>query len=124
MGCVHRCSRIRAGSGRNFCAGSRAIGAKDGVIRSVLFDTKGAAAARERALPQYIESIVVEGRDPDAPPRKLVPLEHRFAQTLLAPSAASAYGLRAPDTRPCMSLASAWNPSFANNFVPLSGCPR
>jgi hypothetical protein len=91
-------------------------------VRSVLFDNKGAEAARARQQPLYVESIVVEGRDPDGPrlPRK--PLEQRFAEALLAPPPSSAVGYRGLDTRPCMSLQSTWN-NIGNSYAPASGCP-
>ncbi|MEO8754431.1 MAG: hypothetical protein ABI624_17310 [Casimicrobiaceae bacterium] len=91
-------------------------------VRSVLFDTKGAEAARARQQPLYVESIVVEGRDPDGrrPPRK--PLEQRFAEALLAPPPSSAMGMRPLDTTPCMSLQSTWN-TIGNSYAPASGCP-
>ncbi len=90
--------------------------------RSVLFDTRSADAARARQQPLYVESIIVEGRDPDGrrPPRK--PLEQRFAEALLAPPPASAMGIRGLDTTPCMSLQSTWN-TIGNSYAPLAGCP-
>lgn len=90
---------------------------------SVVFDKEAANAARQRNDPSYIERIFVEGRDPDAPRAPRKPLEKRFADTLLAPPAAAAVGMRPLDTTPCMSLASTWN-SIGSNFVPTSGCPR
>lgn len=90
--------------------------------RSVLFDIKAADAQRARRQPQYIESIIVEGRDPDAArgPRK--PLEQRFAEVLLRPSPAPAKGGRMFDTTPCMSVQSTWN-NIGNSYAPLIGCP-
>ena len=66
--------------------------------RSVLFDARGAADARVRQHPQYVESIVVEGRDPDGRRPKARPLEQRFADALLAPPPAATAGLRMMDT--------------------------
>lgn len=90
--------------------------------RSVLFDAKAAEAERARQTPLYVERIVVEGRDPDAPRRPARPLEQRFADALLAPPPAASVGLRPLDTRPCMSLPSTWN-NLGSSFVPPSGCP-
>jgi hypothetical protein len=90
--------------------------------RSVLFDAKSADAARARQQPMFVESIIVEGRDPDARRRAPRPLEQRFAEALLAPAASSAMGLRFLDTTPCMSLQSTWN-TIGNSYAPLSGCP-
>ena len=90
--------------------------------RSVLFDARGADASRARQQPLYVESIVVEGRDPDARRRPGKPLEQRFAEVLLAPPPASAMGTRHLVTTPCMSLQSTWN-TIGESYVPLSGCP-
>jgi hypothetical protein len=90
--------------------------------RSVLFDAKGAADARARQRPQYVESIVVEGRDSDGRRPKMKPLEQRFADVLLAPPPAAAAGLRMLDTTPCMSMPSTWN-VLGSSFAPLTGCP-
>ena len=90
--------------------------------RSVLFDAKGAAEARARQWPQYVESIVVEGRDPDGRRPRVKPLEQRFADALLAPPRAAAAGLRMLDTTPCMSMPSTWN-VLGSSFAPLTGCP-
>jgi len=88
--------------------------------RSVVFDHGASDAARLLQRPSYVESIVVEGRDPDA--RKRKPLEQRFAEALLAPPASSV-GLRALDTTPCMSMPSTWN-TIGSSYAPLTGCPR
>ena len=90
--------------------------------RSLVFDAKGADAARTRAQPVFVESIIVEGRDPDARPRRSKSLEQRFADALLAPAPASAMGMRFLDTTPCMSLQSTWN-TIGNSYAPLTGCP-
>jgi hypothetical protein len=90
--------------------------------RSVLFDARGAADARVRQSPQYVESIVVEGRDPDGRRPKARPLEQRFADALLAPPVDGPAGMRRLDTTPCMSLQSTWN-TFGSSFAPLTGCP-
>lgn len=90
--------------------------------RSVLFDTKAAEAERARQTPLYVERIVVEGRDPDAPRRPARSLEQRFADALLAPPPAAAAGLRPLDTTPCMSLQSTWN-TLGSSYAPLTGCP-
>jgi hypothetical protein len=90
--------------------------------RSVLFDGRRASDARVRQSPQYVESIVVEGRDPDGRRPKAKPLEQRFADALLAPPPAAAAGMRSLDTTPCMSLQSTWN-TFGSSFAPLTGCP-
>jgi hypothetical protein len=90
--------------------------------RSVLFDAKRAEEARAREQPVFVESIVVEGRDPDARRRPPKPLEQRFAEALLAPAPSSTAGLRFLDTTPCMSLQSTWN-TIGNSYAPLTGCP-
>ncbi|MFO1303693.1 MAG: hypothetical protein U1F54_08165 [Burkholderiales bacterium] len=90
-------------------------------VRSVVLDVRSAADARARSAPQYVETIVVEGRrDPDAPRRK--PLEVRFAEAL-APRPNPLTGLTPFSDAPCMSLASSWN-NLGDAHVPLSGCPR
>ncbi len=88
--------------------------------RSSAFDK--VAAERLRDTPVYIERLVIEGRDPDAARRKAKPLEARFADSLNAPPAAGAVGLRPLDTKPCMSMPSTWNP-IGNSYAPLTGCP-
>lgn len=90
--------------------------------RSALFDARSAADARVRQSPLYVESLVVEGRDPDARRPKTKPLEQRFADALLAPPPAAAAGMRSLDTTPCMSVQSTWN-NFGSSFAPLAGCP-
>lgn len=96
--------------------------APDRAARSALFDADAADAARARAQPQYVERIVVEGRDPDArrPPRRSV--EQRFADALLAPPPSPMAGLRMLDTTPCMSVQSTRN-DIGNSYAPLTGCP-
>jgi hypothetical protein len=89
--------------------------------RSVLFDAPAAQRERARQQPAYVESIFVEGYDPDAP-RRRKPLEQRFADALLAPPAASATGLRGLNATQCMSVISSWN-NFGNSYAPLTGCP-
>jgi hypothetical protein len=90
--------------------------------RSVLFDAKGASDARMRQSLQYVEFIVVEGRDPDGRRPKSRPLEQRFADALLAPPVDGPAGMRRLDTTPCMSLQSTWN-VLGSSFAPLTGCP-
>ena len=96
--------------------------APDRAARSALFDAGAADAVRARQQPQYVESIVVEGRDPDAwrPPRRSV--EQRFADALLAPPPSPMAGLRMLDTTPCMSVQSTRN-DIGNSYAPLTGCP-
>lgn len=89
--------------------------------RSAVFDARSAADARVRQSPLYVESLVIEGRDPDARRPKAKPLEQRFADALLAPPPAAA-GMRSLDTTPCMSVQSTWN-NFGSSFAPLTGCP-
>jgi hypothetical protein len=91
-------------------------------VRSVLFDAAAADDRRLRLQPVYIESIVIEGRDPDTrrAPRK--PLEQRFSDALNASKPAAAAGMRMMDTTPCMSVQSTWN-SIGSSFAPLAGCP-
>jgi len=91
--------------------------------RSVVFDRDAADLARLRQRPAYIESIVVEGRDPYAAATRKKPLEQRFADALLAPPPSPTAGLRFLDTTPCMSMASTWN-NIGNSYAPISGCPR
>jgi len=87
---------------------------------SVVLDARAAADARSRDAPVYVESIVVEARNPDA--RRLRPLEVRFAEALMArPSPLAA--ISPFDDTPCMSLPSTWN-NIGDAHVPLSGCPR
>ncbi len=95
---------------------------KDRAARSALFDADAAAAARARAQPQYVESIVVEGRDPDARRPKPRSVEQRFADALLAPPPSPTAGLRMLDTTPCMSVQSTWN-DLGNSYAPITGCP-
>jgi hypothetical protein len=90
--------------------------------RSVLFDVKGAADARVRQSPHYVESILVEGRDPEGRRPRGRPLEQRFADALLAAPVDGRVGMRTLDTTPCMSLQSTWN-AFGSSFAPLTGCP-
>jgi len=90
--------------------------------RSVVFDSKAADFARLRQQPIYVESIVVEGRDPDGRRTKPKALEQRFAEALLAPPPSPTAGLRFLDTPPCMSLPSTWN-NIGNSYAPIHGCP-
>ena len=90
--------------------------------RSAVFDARSAADARVRQSPLYVESLVVEGRDPDARRPKAKPLEQRFADALLAPPPGAAVAMRSLDTTPCMSLQSTWN-TLGSSFAPLTGCP-
>lgn len=90
--------------------------------RSALFDAGAADAARTRQQPQYVESIVVEGRDPDARRPKPRSVEQRFADALLAPPPSPLAGLRMLDTTPCMSVLSTRN-DLGNSYAPLTGCP-
>ena len=89
-------------------------------VRSVVFDARSAAEVRLRSEPAYVETIVVEGRDPDAQRRK--PLETRFAEAL-APRPSPLAGISQFSDAPCMSLPSTWN-NLGDAHVPLSGCPR
>ena len=96
--------------------------APDRAARSALFDADAAAAARAREQPQYVESIVVEGRDPDARRPRPRSVEQRFAEALLAPPPTPLAGLRMLDTTPCMSVLSTRN-DLGNSYAPLTGCP-
>jgi hypothetical protein len=97
--------------------------APERTARSVLFDPRGAAEARARQQPQYVESLVVEGRDPDLRRAQPKPLEQRFAEALLAPRPSLAGGGQLFGNMPCMSLPSTWN-ELGDAHVPLSGCPQ
>ena len=90
-------------------------------VRSVVFDAKSATDARLRSAPMYVESIVVEGRNPDA--RRPRALETRFAEILTAPRMSPLAGINPLPDVPCMSLPSTWN-NIGDAHVPLSGCPR
>jgi hypothetical protein len=90
--------------------------------RSIMFDPARAAEARARAQPQYVESITVEARDPDAPRVRRKAFEQRFADSLLGPPPASRVGMRRLDSTPCLSVPSTWN-SLGTSFAPLGGCP-
>jgi hypothetical protein len=96
--------------------------APDRAARSALFDADAADTARARAQPQYVESIVVEGRDPEARRPKHRSVEQRFADALLAPPPSPLAGLRMLDTTPCMSVQSTRN-DIGNSYAPLTGCP-
>ncbi|MFO1316862.1 MAG: hypothetical protein U1F58_14790 [Burkholderiales bacterium] len=96
--------------------------APDRAARSALFDADAVAAARAREQPQYVERIVVEGRDPDARRPKPRSVEQRFADALLAPPPSPMAGLRFLDTTPCMSVQSTWN-DLGNSYAPITGCP-
>ena len=89
--------------------------------RSIMFDTKAADVERARQQGIYVESITVQGRDPDAPrvPRK--PFEQRFAEALLRPAPTA--GARMFDTTPCMSVQSSWN-NIGESYAPMFGCPK
>jgi hypothetical protein len=91
-------------------------------LRGAPFDATAAQRARLQQQPTYIESIVIEGYDPDARrvPKKTP--ERRFGDALNAPAAAGMLGSRTVDSTPCMSLASTWN-NIGSSFVPTSGCP-
>lgn len=92
-------------------------------LRSVVFDKSAADGNRLREQPVYVESIVVEGRDPDARRAKPKALEQRFADALLAPPPSPTAGLRFLDTTPCMSVISTWN-NIGNSYAPVTGCPQ
>jgi len=98
----------------------RAVAAPAQPAASVVLDLRAAADARLRDVPVYVESIVVEGRDPDR--RRLRPLEVRFAEALAARPRPLA-GINPLNDTPCMSLQSTWN-NIGDAHVPLSGCPR
>jgi hypothetical protein len=110
------------------CAGAQALNeiprnlpAPAQSARSVVFDARSAADARLRNAPSYVETIFVEGRNPDArPPRAL---EVRFADVLTAPRTSPFAGAGMFSDAPCMSLPSTWN-NIGDAHVPLSGCPR
>ena len=83
----------------------------------------GAAAyLRFRQQPAYVESITVEGRDPDGPRVKRKSLEQSFAETLLAPRVAAAMGMRQLNATPCYAIQSSLN-TIGSSFAPLTGCP-
>ncbi|MBK9114734.1 MAG: hypothetical protein IPM22_03590 [Betaproteobacteria bacterium] len=96
--------------------------APDRAARSALFDAGAADDARARQQPQYVERIVVEGRDPDARRPKPRSVEQRFAEALLAPPPSPLAGLRMLDTTPCMSVLSTRN-DLGNSYAPITGCP-
>lgn len=91
-------------------------------VSSPVLDARSAAEARLRNEPVYVESIVVEGRNPDAPARRKA-LELRFAEAL-APRPSPLAGINPLSDTPCMSLASTWWNGVGDTHVPLSGCPR
>ncbi len=90
--------------------------------RSVVFDSSKADDLRFRQQPAYIESITVEGRDPDSPRGKRKSLEQNFAEALLAPPPAAALGLRSLSPTPCYAIQSSLN-TIGNSYAPLTGCP-
>ncbi|MEO6565365.1 MAG: hypothetical protein ABIO63_04965 [Casimicrobiaceae bacterium] len=90
--------------------------------RSVVFDSGSADDLRLRQQPSYVERIFVEGRDPDGARVKRKSLEQTFAESLLAPPAASALGMRRITTTPCYAVQSSLNP-IGDSFAPLTGCP-
>jgi len=90
--------------------------------RSPVFDARTADAERWRQQPAYVESIVVEGVDPDARRRPAKSVEQRFADALLAPPPSPTAGLKFLDTTPCMSVQSTWN-NLGNSYAPITGCP-
>lgn len=92
------------------------------VPRSVVFDSGTADDLRVRQQPTYVERILVEGRDPDGPRFKRKSLEQTFAESLLAPPAASAMGLRRITTTPCYAVQSTIN-ILGDSIAPLTGCP-
>jgi hypothetical protein len=110
------------------CAGAQALyeiprnlPAPTQPARSVVFDTRSAVDARLRNAPSYVETIFVEGRNPDArPPRAL---EVRFTEVLTAPRPSPFAAVSMFSDAPCMSLPSTWN-NIGDAHVPLSGCPR
>lgn len=91
--------------------------------RSILFDARSAEEARRRQQAVFVESITVVGRDPDRRPVRRESFETRFANALLAPSPASAAGIRPLDATPCYAVQSSLNP-IGNSYAPLTGCPR
>ena len=90
--------------------------------RSVVFDSGKADELRDRQQPAYVESITVEGRDPDGRRGKRKSLEQNFAEALLAPPPASAMGMRSLRTTPCYAIQSSLN-TIGSSFAPLTGCP-
>lgn len=91
-------------------------------VSSPVLDARSAADARLRNEPVYVESIVVEGRNPDAPARRKA-LEVRFAEAL-APRPSPLAGINPLNDAPCTSLTSTWWNGVGDTHVPLSGCPR
>jgi len=90
--------------------------------RSVVFDSSKADDLRFREQPAYVESITVEGRDPDGPRVKRKSLEQSFADALLAPPPAAAMGMRSLNPTPCYAIQSSLN-TIGSSFAPLTGCP-
>ena len=90
--------------------------------RSVVFDSSKADDLRFRQQPAYVESIIVEGRDPDGRRARRKTLEQTFAEALLAPPPAAAMGMRSASTTPCFAIQSSLNP-IGNSYAPLTGCP-
>lgn len=89
---------------------------------SSVFDSAAADTLRLRHQPTYVESIIVEGRDPDARRARRKSVELTFAEALLAPPPAAATGLRLLNDTPCHAIQSSRN-SIGNSFAPLEGCP-
>jgi hypothetical protein len=90
--------------------------------RSVVFDGSKAEELRLRQQPTYVESIVVEGRDPDVRRGRRKSLEQTFADALLAPPPAAAMGVRGLNPTPCYAIQSSIN-TIGSSFAPLTGCP-
>jgi len=100
----------------------REVSAPAQPVSSPVLDARSAADARLRSEPVYVESIVVEGRNPDAPARRKA-LEVRFAEAL-APRPSPLAGINPLSDAPCTSLTSTWWNGLGDTHVPLSGCPR
>jgi hypothetical protein len=90
--------------------------------RSVVFDSGKADDLRLRQQPAYVESITVEGRDPDGPRTKRKSLEQSFAEALLAPPPSAAAAMRGLRSTPCYAIQSSLN-TIGDSYAPLTGCP-
>jgi hypothetical protein len=90
--------------------------------RSAVFDIAKADELRLRQQPAYVESIVVEGRDPDGPRTRRRSLEQTFAEVLLAAPPAAAMGMRKLNATPCHAVQSSLN-TIGSSYAPLTGCP-